>query len=114
MLLGGGWEVRAHRAHKAHMLLGGGWEVRACRACRAHRAHMLLGSGWEVRAHRARKAHMLLGGGWEVRNKNRNNNKWNKMEDTHTAVVLGLFAACSELTVGLFAAWSNFVNINFS
>ena len=36
------------------------------------------------------------------------------MEDTHTAVVLGLFAACSEFTVGLFAAWSNFVNINFS
>ena len=32
---------------------------------------------------------------------------------THTAVVLGLFAASSELTVGLFAAWFNFVNINF-
>ena len=29
------------------------------------------------------------------------------------AVVLGLFTACSEDTVGLFAAWSNFVNINF-
>ena len=40
MLLGGGWEVRAHRACKAHMLLGGGWEVRAHRAHRARKAHM--------------------------------------------------------------------------
>ena len=35
------------------------------------------------------------------------------MKDTHTAVVLDVFAACSELAVGLFTAQSNFVNINF-
>ena len=35
------------------------------------------------------------------------------MASIHTAVVLGLFAACLEFTVGLFAAWSNFVNIIF-
>ena len=46
---------RARRAHKAHMLLGGGWEVRAHRACRAHRVHRAR------RAHRALRAWVGLG-----------------------------------------------------